>query len=392
MTTLSSRSLSQLWYNERVRGVLVQLMAISVLFLLVYFFAHNAILKLEANGQDYNFSFLYENANYDINQTLISYTSQSPHWRAGLVGLLNTLLVAFFGIIIATILGFVLGVLRLSNNWLVDRMAYCYIEYMRNVPVLLHILFIHGIIIHALPNPRNALSLGETLFLMNRGFYMPKPEPGPLFWVVFISLIVAIVLAYLYKRRAKRIQIQTGQTSPVFLVSLGLIIGLPTVCYLIAGQPIVWEIPALKGFNFQGGVVVRPEFVSLTLALSMYTAAFIAEIVRSGIQAVSRGQTEAAYALGMRPNSTLRLIVIPQALRVIIPPLSNQFLNLTKNSSLAIAIGYMDIVATMGGISLNQTGRALECMTIVLLIYLALSLIISSIMNWYNNRTKLVER
>jgi general L-amino acid transport system permease protein len=284
-------------------------------------------------------------------------------------------------------------VLRLSDNWLINKVVYFYIEYVRNVPVLLHILLVHGIVVNTLPIPKNAINMADgTFFLTNRGFYTPKPLFEPAMWAVFIAIVVGIGFTWWFKNYAHKVQDSTGKLYPVFWISLGAIIVLPIIVYFLAGSPMTFEMAVLKGFNFKGGLVLRPEFIALTLALSLYTAAFIAEIVRAGIQAISHGQTEAAYALGIKPGRTMSLVVIPQALRVIIPPLSSQYLNITKNSSLAIAIGYMDIVATIGGISLNQTGREMECMTIVLGIYLTFSLMISAFMNWYNKKMKLVER
>jgi len=352
----------------------------------------NAIVNLEAIGKDISLDFLSQPSSYDIGQTLIEYDSRSTHFRAMVVGILNTLLVAVAGIILSTILGFLLGVLRLSKNWITNRLAYVYIEYVRNVPVLLHILLVHGLIVHSLPLPKNAVNINDGGFLTNRGFFIPKPQFEPLFWGVFALCVFGIAFSIWFKGYAKKIQDNTGKHYPVFWICLAAIVGVPVLAYFILGSPIVWEIPELKGFNFKGGMVIRPEFIALWLALSCYTAAFIGEIVRAGITAVSYGQTEAASALGISRGRTLSLVVIPQALRIIVPPLTSQYLNITKNSSLAIAIGYMDIVATIGGISLNQTGREMECMTIVLLLYLIFSLVISAFMNWYNNRIKLVER
>jgi general L-amino acid transport system permease protein len=262
----------------------------------------------------------------------------------------------------------------------------------RNVPVLLHILLIHGIIVTSLPRPKQAIDVGGSFFLSNRGFFVPSPQLEPAFWAVALAFVAAIVFAIGFTKYARRVQDRTGKHLPVFWVNLGAIVGLPLIVYVIAGMPMTWQTPELKGFNFKGGMVLRPEFLALWLALSYYHGSFIAEIVRAGILSVSHGQTEASYALGLRPNRTLSLIIIPQALRVIVPPLASQYMNLTKNSSLAIAIGYMDLVATIGGISLMQTGKEMETMIIVLLTYLALSLSISAAMNWYNRRIKLVER
>ena len=375
-----------------MRSVLIQVITIALLFAFIFYIARNAVINLENLGKGFSFKFLSDPASYDINQTLIAYDSRSPHLRATYVGILNTLLVAITGIILATIVGFILGVLRLSKNWLINRVVYFYIEYVRNVPLLLHILLVHGLVVNTLPIPKNAINFDDTFFLTNRGFYTPKPLFEPAMWAVLIAFIIGIGFSWWFKRYAKRIQDDTGKIYPVFWISVAAIVGFPILVYFIAGSPMGWEFATLKGFNFKGGLVLRPEYLALWFALSLYTAAFIAEIVRAGIQAVSHGQTEAAYALGVKPNRTMQLVIIPQALRVIIPPLSSQYLNLTKNSSLAIAIGYMDIVATIGGISLNQTGREMECMTIVLALYLSFSLSISAFMNWYNKRMKLVER
>ena len=383
---------SSLWTDRRFRAVLTQILVTAALFAFFAFIINNAVQNLDALGKTFGFDFLDAPASYDINQTLIEYNSRDTHFRAMIVGILNTLLVAACGIVLATVVGFVLGVLRLSHNWVVNRLAYCYVEYVRNVPLLVHILMLHGFIVNTLPVPKNALQMSEGVFLTNRGFYVPKPIFEPGFWVVGVAIVVGIAFAIGYRRWAKKLQDATGKISPVGLVALGAIIGIPLIVFLLAGSPMSFESPEHRGFNFQGGLVLRPEFTALWIALSLYTASYIAEIVRSGIEAVSHGQTEAAHALGLRRGRTLRLVVIPQALRVIVPPLTSQYLNLTKNSSLAIAIGYMDLVATIGGISLNQTGREMECMSIVLMLYLSFSLTISMFMNWYNKRIALVER
>ncbi len=386
------RHLSRLWRNKRAKSIIIQIVTMVVLFAFLAFIIDNAVQNLARLGKTFSFGFLFEPASYDINQRLIEYTSRDTHFRAMIVGLLNTALVAVFGIVLATILGFIFGVLRLSHNWLINRLVYCFIEFTRNVPVLLHILLVHGLIIHLLPVPRKALDVGNAAFLTNRGVFMPKPVFEDAFVWTLVAFFAAIVFIWGFRRWAKKAQDATGKIYPVFWVSLAAIICLPTLMLVLTGVPLAWEIPALRGFNVQGGMVLRPEFLALWLALSFYTSAYIAEIVRAGILAIHWGQTEAAYALGLRPNRTLQLVVIPQALRVVVPPLTSQYLNLTKNSSLAIAIGYMDIVATIGGISLMQTGKEMESMIIVLSIYLCFSLVISSFMNWYNKKIKLVER
>lgn len=384
--------LLKLWRNKETRSVIIQIVTMALLFAFFAYIINNAVLNLQALGKTFSFDFLQEPASYDINQTLIEYTSRSSHARAMLVGILNTGLVAVCGVILATILGFILGVIRLSNNWLAARIVYVFIEFTRNVPVLLHILLIHGIMVHFLPLPKQAISVGDALFLSNRGVYAPRPEFLDGFGYTVAAFVIAVIAALIFRRWAKKVQEATGKIYPVFLICTGVIIGLPLIVFLISGSPLTWEMPKMGRFNLQGGVMLLPEFLALWLALSFYTSAFIAEIVRSGIMAINKGQWEAAGALGIRRNRVLQLVIIPQALRVIIPPLASQYLNLTKNSSLAIAIGYMDIVATIGGITLMQTGKEMETMIIVLLIYLSFSLVISAFMNWYNKRIALVER
>ena len=384
--------LSDIWTNERSRSLVIQIVALLVLFLTLAWIVNNTVQNLENLGVETGYGFLEQPASYDINQRLVEYSSRSTHARAALVGFLNTVLVAVTGIIFATLLGFMVGVLRLSNNWLVSRLMTAYVEFTRNVPVLLHILLWYGIVLHVLPHPKEAIEPISGLFLSNRGFYLPRPVFEDFAWVIPASLVATLVGVYLFARHARRVQERTGKIYPVLSMSLAAIIAVPVIAYFAAGSPAHLDWPALKGFNYKGGIALKPEFFALWFALSIYTAAFIAEIVRGGIVAVSHGQTEAAFSLGVKPGWTMRLVVIPQALRVIVPPLISQYLNLTKNSSLAIAVGYMDLTATIGRISLNQTGRALECMSILLTIYLLISLMISAFMNWYNKRIRLVER
>lgn len=393
----SQNALLRAWNNKEARGVIIQILTIAIVFGVGAYLVRNAYVNLSDQGKGISFGFLGDTASYDIGfSPFVEFTSRDSHFLAGLVGLGNTLLVAVCGVVLATIVGFLVGVLRLSKNLLMNKIAYVYVELIRNIPVLLWILLVHGFIISNLPQPRDFRGTEglETsiFFFTNRGFYVPSPEFQPLAVVTLIALIGGIVGAFFYAKRAKKIQEDTGKISPVLFVSLGLVIGLPIVVFVVTGLPWEWSYPELKGFNFQGGAALKPEFLALWLALSLYTSAFIAEIVRAGIQAVSHGQTEAAHALGLRNNRSLQLVVIPQALRVIIPPLTSQYLNLTKNSSLAIAVGYYDLVATLGGITMNQTGREMESMSIVLLVYLSISLLISAFMNWYNQRIKLVER
>jgi len=384
--------MSMLWYDKRYRSNVIQIFVFASVVLFFSYLISNAAAALAAQQKTFGFDFLFLPASYDINQTLISYTSSDPHWRATLVGILNTGLVAVVGIVAATILGFALGVLRLSNNWLVSRLVYWYVEFTRNVPLLLQILFWHGLFINSFPHPRTYKGVDGAFFLTNRGIISPKPVFDEAIWWVVGAFVVAIIAAIVYRRMAKKKQAETGQISPIFLVTVGLIIGLPLIAYFLAGMPITLDYAVFKGFNFKGGMTITPELAALTFALSIYTAAFISENVRSGILAISHGQTEAAYALGVRPNRTMNLIIIPQALRVIIPPLTSQYLNLAKNSSLAIAIGYMDVVATLGGITLMQTGKELETNILLMGFYLSISLTISALMNWYNQSIAFKER
>ena len=384
--------LMNLWTDRDSRQVIIQIFVIVVVLSLLGFFINNTLNNLELLGREAGYSFLFTPANYDINQHLIEYSSRSSHLRATMVGLINTGLVALCGIILATIIGFIGGVLRLSSNFLINRIVYAFVEFSRNVPVLLWILLWHGTLIHSLPHPKQSITMADFAFLSNRGFFIPKPLLESSFWWVTLAFLLAVAGAVALARHARKKQELTGERLPVIWINTAAIVIIPVVVFWLAGSPATLEMPVFKGFNFKGGLVLTPEFVALTLALGVYTGAFIAEIVRAGIVAVSHGQTEAAYALGLKPSWTMRLVILPQALRVIIPPMISQYLNLTKNSSLAIAVGYMDVVATIGGISLNQTGRALECMSIVLAIYLCISLLISAFMNWYNKRISLVER
>lgn len=384
--------LARLWRHEESRAVLIQILVIFAVFGAFGWLVSNLLTNFAALNKNFGFDFLSQPAGYDINQTLIEYTNRSSHFRAAIVGLLNTFMVAVFGIVLATIMGVILGIIRLSNNWLARNVTYWYIEFTRNVPILLHILLWHGIIINTLPHPKKALSLGDVSFLTNRGFYVPEPIAEVGISVLYLAIVAAIVFAVFFSRYAKKLQSETGKQLPVLWVNLAVLALVPFLAFIASGSPVSFEYPVLKGFNFKGGMHLLPEFVALTFALAIYTAAFIAENVRAGILAIHKGQREAAEALGLRPGRVMSLVILPQARRVIIPPLTSQYLNLTKNSSLAIAIGYMDLVATLGGITLNQTGREIETMLMVMGMYLAISLSISMGMNWYNSSVKLVDR
>ena len=380
-------------YNREVRSVITQIVVVMLVCALFYKIGSNVLTNLTAIGKDISFGFVGMPASYDITfQPFVDYDPSKSHFWAAMVGLSNTLLVAISGIILATILGFTLGVMRLSRNFLVSRISQVFIEFNRNVPVLLHILFLYGVIIHILPKPKQSISVFDTAFISNRGMYVPKPVLSDGAGIVFLSVLVAIGAIFALSRWARKRQRETGHIFPVFWSSVGIFFILPTMTFFAMGSPIGLDYPVLKGFNFKGGVSLKPEYLALWLALSYYTACFIAEIVRGGILAIHKGQREAAYALGLTPNRTLQLAIIPQALPLIIPPLTSNYLNLTKNSSLAVAIGYFDIVATIGTISLMQTGKEVETMIIVLSLYLCMSLIISGVMNFLNYRLKIKGR
>ena len=384
--------LSNIWRNEKSREIIIQIFVLFCIGWLLSWLVMNVNANFKALGKDISFEFLFIPAGYDINQYLIDYNNRDSHLRAGIVGLLNTGLVAIFGIILATVMGVALGIIRLSKNWLASKLAYWYVEFTRNVPILLHILLWHGIIINTFPQTRQAINFGDITFLSNRGFYLPKPQTESGIEFVYLCFVIALIFSVLFNKYAKKKQDLTGVQYPVFWINTAVIIILPSLAFFLSGLPLSFEIPVLKGFNFRGGLHMSPELAALTFALGIYTAAFIAEIVRAGILAIDRGQREAAESIGLKSSKVMNLVILPQARRVIIPPLTSQYLNLTKNSSLAIAIGYMDLVATLGGISLNQTGREMETMVIVMLIYLSVSLSISAFMNWYNSKVKLVGR
>jgi general L-amino acid transport system permease protein len=382
------------FYNDpKVRSVVYQLVLCTVVALLVYGAARNAIDNLARAQIASGFGFWNQTAGFDISQTLIEYSSRgSTYGRAFWVGLLNTLLVAGLGIVFATIIGFVVGISRLSNNWLVAKAAGGYVEIIRNLPLLLQLLFWYNAVLKALPDIRESIVIPGGLILNNRGFFLPLPVlKGGVGFFEF-SLLAGVIAAIAFYVWARKRQEKTGKRPPVLTVTLLLVIGMPLAVFAVVGRPVSFEFPQAGRFNIAGGIEVLPEFVALLFGLSIYTAAFIAEVVRAGILAVSRGQSEAAYSLGLRPGPTLRLIVVPQAMRVIIPPLTSQYLNLTKNSSLAVAIGYPDLVQVFTGTVLNQTGQAVEVVAITMLVYLVISLTTSLIMNLYNRRMALVER
>ncbi|MCY4463762.1 MAG: ABC transporter permease subunit [Albidovulum sp.] len=415
VTEQSSRPfrLRMLIYDTRYRSLTIQICALAGLMLVIAWLISNTAQNLALLGKPVNFGFLSQPASYDINQSFIEYSSRSSHLRASVIGLMNTLLVAFLGCLLATAIGLVIGVLRLSRNWIVARLMTIYIEGFRNVPVLLWIVFYMAIIIEVLPSPREfrgdspeaSMLLWDSVAITNRGVYVPEPlfsnglGDVSVFGIFAISLDLIAFLVVLgagiyasqrVARWAGKVQESTGVRPATWHYSTALIVVPPVALLLALGfHP---GFPELKGFNFQGGINMRNSLIALWLALACYTGAFIAEIVRAGIQSVSKGQSEAASSLGLRPTLSMRLVILPQALRVIIPPLISQYLNLTKNSSLAIAIGYMDVTGTLGGITLNQTGRELECILLLIVCFLCISLTVSAVLNWYNNLVKLKER
>ena len=398
-TGTSKFSLSMLINDTRYRSTTFQVIALIGLIFAMGYLISNLLSNLADAGLNISWRFFGETAGYDINQMPIEYNNQMSHGRASMVGAVNTLIVAFLACVSATILGVIAGVLRLSNNWVVSKLMAIYVEAFRNVPVLIWILIIFLVMSNVLPQPREfrgdaaASSMWfDMVAFTNRGVYIPRLVLEDHGWAVFAAFGLSIIGVFAFRRYARNLLFNTGRLIPTFLPAIGILI-LPTVLFYFAlGSPIGLENPALKGFNFKGGLHLRLSLIALWFALAIYTGAFIAENVRAGIQAISHGQTEAAAALGMRPGRIMSLIILPQALRVIVPPLISQYLNITKNSSLAIAVGYMDITGTLGGITLNQTGRAIECILVLMLFYLVISLSISAIMNVYNNAMKLKER
>jgi general L-amino acid transport system permease protein len=381
-----------LMYNPKVRGIAYQAVLCIIIAFLAWGAITNAVDNLARARIASGFGFWDNTAGFDISQTLIEYSTSSTYGRAFWVGLINTLLIAGIGIVLATILGFIVGIARLSKNWLVSKVAGCYVEIIRNLPLLLQLLFWYNAVLKALPGIRESIAIPGGGFLNNRGLFLPEPVFLPAARFALLALVAGVLAAIGYRIWAKRRQSRTGQQSPVLWVTLGLVIALPLAVLLLSGFPVQFNFPEAGRFNIRGGVEVLPEFMALLFGLVTYTAAFIAENVRAGILAVAKGQTEAAYSLGLRPGPTLRLVVVPQAMRVIVPPLTNQYLNLTKNSTLAVAIGYPDLVQIFAGTVLNQTGQAVEVIAITMAVYLTISLVTSGLMNIYNRSVAVVER
>jgi len=379
------------WRDERKRGLAAQILVGLILAGAIWFLIRNLLVNQERLGVPMSFRFLDGPAGFQLSFAAISVTLDSPISRILLVGALNTLLAAAITAVLATVLGVVIGIARLSNNWLISRLAGVYIEALRNTPLLLQLVFWYSSVVAALPAVKGSLNLFNVIFLNKKGLYVPDPVLQPGAGAVFVALVVAVAGSVVLRRWARKRQEATGQRFPVFAASVLLIIALPTIVSLILGNPIEWDVPVLGGFNFAGGLAFQPEVVALIVGLGLNSSAFIAEIIRGGILAISHGQTEASLALGLKPRWALRLVVIPQAQRIVIPPMVSQYLNVVKNSTLAGFIGYPDLFAVIGT-SQNQTGRAVECIAIMMVFYLGVSLIISTVLNWYNKRVALVER
>ncbi|WP_233252295.1 amino acid ABC transporter permease [Saccharospirillum sp. MSK14-1] len=380
-----------LLYDKTVRSIIYQVLVFGGVFFLGWYLVSNVQTNLDEQNIATGFGFLDREASFGISESVIAYSPESNYGRALLVGILNTIKVSLTGIILASIIGTLIGIGLVSKNWLVRFIGKTYIDVFRNVPLLLQLFFWYALITNGLPGVRQALNPLPGTFLTNRGLYLPIPADNPAWFWVFIAFIVGIIGAFVLRKWSfKRLE-ATGQVFPHLSVGLGIVVGLPILTWLLFGAPIEMNVPALQGFNFQGGLNMSPEFFTLLLGLTVYTATYIAEVVRSGIQSVPKGQSEASTSLGLKPSWTMRLIVLPQALRVIIPPLTNQYLNLTKNSSLAVAIGYPELVS-ISNTTMNQTGQAVEGVAIFMTVYLGISLLISLFMNWYNKRMALVER
>lgn len=384
-------AVSRFWQDPRFRAVIDQALLLLAVVLAGWYLYSNLAANMERQNIATGFGFFDREAGFAISESLISYDASNTYGRALLVGLLNTIRVAVIGIALATALGVVIGVARLSTNWLIAKLSSAYVEIVRNIPLLLQLFLWYSVITESMPLPRAALEPLPGVFLSNRGIMLPAPAADPVHAYMAIAFLAGLAGALVVRAWARRVQAATGRQIPTLWTSVGLTLGLPALVWLVGGAPTAMDVPELRGFNFAGGIRMTPEFAAVLFGLSFYTAGFIAEIVRSGILAVSHGQTEAASALGLRRGLVLRLVVLPQALRIVIPPTTSQYLNLTKNSSLAVAVGYPDLV-NVGNTTMNQTGQAIEAISIYMAVYLTISLLISAFMNWYNRHMALVER
>ncbi len=378
--------------NQKIRGIIFQLLTVIGLVAFLWYIGANTVANIEQRGIQTGFGFLEGTAGFGIDQSPIPYTEENTHGRVFIVGLLNTMIIAAVGIVFSTIVGLLIGILRLSNNWLIAKLAKAYIDFFRNIPLLLQILFWYNVVLRAMPNPKQSYNFFDTIFINNRGLYFPQPEYNTTFLAILLSFAVAIASASLFNRWANRRKEATGKDFFVLPWGIALFLLLPALAYWIGGAQLHFSFPELRGFNFKGGKVLSPEFLALAFALTIYTATFIAEAVRSGIEAVSHGQKEAAASMGFSPYQSLKLVILPQAIRIAIPPIINQYLNLTKNSSLATAVGYPEIVTVFAGTSLNQVGQAIEIIAMTMLVYLIISLLVSALLNWFNHKMKIKER
>ncbi len=379
------------WNDEKTRAIIYQIVTAAFVAFIGYYLISNVQTNMEKQSIASGFGFIEKEAAFEIGETLIEYSAADTYGRALVVGVLNTLKVSLVGMILTTILGTIVGVCTLSKNWLISKLGTMYVEVFQNVPVLLQLFFFYALFYEAFPAPRQALNPIAGVFITNRGVDFAVPAPDPAWAVMGWAFAAAIVIIWVLNRWAVKRQEQSGQQFPMFWVGLGILIGLPLITWILNGAPTQMDVPVLKGFNFQGGRNISPEFSALLFGLVLYTASFIAQIVRAGIQSISHGQTEAAMSIGLKPAMVLKLVIFPQALRVIVPPLTSQLLNLTKNSSLAVAIGYPDFVQ-VAGTTINQTGQAVEGVALMMLVYLTFSLLTSAFMNWYNKKIKIVER
>ncbi len=379
------------WNDEKTRAIIYQIVTAAFVAFIGYYLISNVQTNMEKQSIASGFGFIEKEAAFEIGESLVEYSAADTYGRALLVGVLNTLKVSLVGMILTTILGTIIGVCTLSSNWLISKFGTMYVELFQNIPVLLQLFFFYALFYEIFPAPRQALNPVTGVFITNRGIDFPVPAPDPAWGYIGLAFVAACIVIWLVNRWAVKRQERSGQQFPMFWVGLGILIGLPLLTWILNGAPTQMDVPVLKGFNFQGGRNISPEFSALLIGLVLYTASFIAQIVRAGIQSISHGQTEAAMSIGLKPGMVLKLVIFPQALRVIVPPLTSQLLNLTKNSSLAVAIGYPDFVQ-VAGTTINQTGQAVEGVAMMMVVYLTFSLLTSAFMNWYNKKIKIVER
>lgn len=392
LLTIKRIAMLALLRNQKVRGFLFQLLTVIGLVAFLWYIGHNTLANIEQRGIQTGFGFLNGTAGFGIDQSPISYTEEDTHGRVFIVGLLNTIIIAFAGIVLATLLGLLIGILRLSKNWLIAKLAKAYIDFFRNIPLLLQILFWYNVVLRAMPSPKQSFNFFDAIFINNRGLYFPLPDYNTTFFIMVASLVLALIGSIVLNIWANKRKEEKGEDFAVIPWALGMFVLFPVLAYFIGGANLNFSFPELRGFNFKGGKTLSPEFLALTFALTIYTATFIAEAVRSGIEAVSHGQKEAAVSMGLSHYQSLKFVIMPQAIRIAIPPIINQYLNLIKNSSLATAVGYPEIVTVFAGTSLNQVGQAVEIISMTMLVYLTISLLVSAFLNWFNHKMKIKER